>query len=102
MKRITEAGGLIGVALFEPALCGGDIIGSFVRTVSHAAHVLGGVHSIALGSDWDGGIVTSVSAKDTHVLASALIRVGNFSEEQVRKILFENAASFFRRSLPIR
>lgn len=100
MKRIAAAGGLVGIALFEPALCGGDIVGSFVRTVSHAADVLGGIDSIALGSDWDGGIQTSVSAKDTQVLAAALIRVGNFSESDVRKIMFENVNTFFRRFLP--
>lgn len=100
MKRIADAGGLIGIALFEPALCGGDIIGSFVKTVSHAAKVLSGVDSIALGSDWDGSISTSVSASDTHLLSSALLKLGNFTAEEVRKILFDNALGALRRMLP--
>lgn len=100
MQRIADAGGLIGIALFEPALCGGDIVGSFVETVSYAAKVLGGVGSIALGSDWDGSITTSVSASDTHLLSSALLKLGNFTEEEVRKIMFENAFGALRRMLP--
>eukprot|EP00177_Eucheuma_denticulatum_P007844 GFKZ01014281.1.p1 GENE.GFKZ01014281.1~~GFKZ01014281.1.p1 ORF type:complete len:207 (-),score=16.27 GFKZ01014281.1:1868-2488(-) len=100
MQRIADVGGLIGITLFEPALCGGDIIRSFVETVSHAAKVLGGVDSIALGSDWDGSITTSVSASDTHLLSSALLKAGNFTEEDVRKIMFENAMGALRRMLP--
>lgn len=98
LRKISEIGGVIGIALFEPAQCGGDILGSFVRTVLHAAQVLGGVDSIALGSDWDGAVKT-ISAADTHLLSAALLKVGNFSEESVRKMLFENAKGFLTRSL---
>lgn len=98
LRKISESGGLIGIALFEPAQCGGDIIGSFVRTVLHAARVLGGVNSIALGSDWDGTVKT-VSAADTYLLSAALLEMGNFSEESVRKILFENSKDFLKGSL---
>jgi len=100
MRRISAAGGLIGIALFQPALCGGDIIGSFVRSVRHAATQLGGVDSLALGSDWDGKVHTSVSAADTHILSAALQAVGNFSQWEVEKIMFKNAHQFFRNSLP--
>lgn len=99
VKRIAEAGGLIGITLFEPALCGGDIVGSFVKSVRHASQLVGGVDSIALGSDWDGKVHTSISAADTHILAASLHSVGNFSKEEVRKIMYENAYRFFRSSL---
>lgn len=100
LKRIVNAGGLVGITLFKPALCGEDIITSFVETVSHAAKVLGGVESIAIGSDWDGAITTSVSASTTHLLSSALLIFGNFSHAEVQSIMYDNAHRFFERSLP--
>lgn len=100
LKRIAANGGLIGIALFEPAQCGGDIILSFVRSAVHAAAICGNTDSIALGSDWDGAVHTPVSAAETSILATALLREGNFSEDDVRKIMFENAHRFFREVLP--
>lgn len=100
MLKISNAGGLIGIAIFDAVHCGGDLIGSFVRSVSHAATVLGGVESLALGSDWDGNVLTSVSAADTGLLSSALLGMGNFSESDVRKMMFGNVKDFLTRNLP--
>lgn len=98
LREVNGVSGVIGIGLFEPAQCGGDIIGSFVKTVLHVAKVLGGVDSIALGSDWDGSVRT-ISASDTYLIAAALRKIGNFSEGAVRKIMFQNAQSFLQRSL---
>lgn len=99
MLKISKAGGLIGIAVFKSVHCGDDIIASFVRSVSHAARVLHGVDSIALGSDWDGRVLTSVSAADVHLLSSALMAMGNFSEGDVRKIMYQNAKNFLIQGL---
>lgn len=96
---IAGAGGLVGIALFEPALCGGDIIGSFVKSVLHARDVIG-IDKVALGSDWDGKIHTSVSAEDTSLLSSALLHIGNLSRAHVAQVMTGNARSFLARNLP--
>lgn len=101
LKRIAGVGGIIGITLFRPALCGEDLVKSFVTTVVHARSVLDSVDAIALGSDWDGRVFTIISAADTHVLASALLAEGSFSEKDVRKIMYENSFNFLARSLPM-
>ena len=100
ITRIARAGGLIGVALFRPALCGGDIIESFVHSVEHVSQISGGVGSLALGSDWDGSVFTAVSAADTHILSASLMEIGNFSHDDVTRIMYKNAYEFFLRFLP--
>lgn len=109
LRRIVDAGGLIGIALFRPALCGDDLVASFVDSVRHVVRVTGGnVGAVALGSDWDGTVEAVVTAEETEVLAAALLNSseeeggsgGGFSEEEVRRILFENALAFLSKSLP--
>lgn len=98
LQKISERGGIIGITLFDPPLCGDDKISTFVASVSHVANLLGGVKSIGIGSDWDGTVNAIVSAEDTHVLASALLREGNFTEAQTRQIMFENSFEFLKAS----
>lgn len=94
LRLIVQRGGLIGVALFRPALCGEDTVMSFVRTVSYLKRELG-INSVALGSDWDGAVHMHISAADAQVLAEALRVHTNFTEDDVRKIMYENVHSFF-------
>lgn len=101
IKRIVAAGGLIGVGLFKPALCGDDVTLSYVKSVRHVADLIGDVNSIALGSDWDGCVHVATSPAQTHVLSSALLAIGNFSHAQVEKIMFTNALSFLKRAMPM-
>lgn len=100
IDKIGQVGGLIGVALFEPALCGGDIIQAFVNCAVYIKQRLGSVDNIALGSDWDGSIRTSVSAAETHLLSSALLAIGKFSDSEVEQIMYGNAKAFFEKALP--
>lgn len=92
--------GIIGIALFYPALCDtNDLVGSFVKSVVHAISIVG-VNHVALGSDWDGAVVTSVDASQTKVLYGALLRDGGLSEDNVKAVLHRNAAEFLGRCLP--
>lgn len=100
LLRIGRAGGLIGIALFEPAICGKDLIISFVESIKHAVSVLDDINSIAVGSDWDGAVHTPISSADTKILATALLEYGNFTHEQVKRIMHDNAYDFFMRTLP--
>lgn len=98
LRLVAKRDGLIGIAVFKPAMCGEDIVLSFTKSVAHAAGIAG-IDRIALGSDWDGAVHTSVSAADVQVLAQALRVHGNFSEKDVRNVMYYNARRFFERNL---
>lgn len=100
MRWIAAHKGIIGITLFEPAQCGGDIVSSFVMSVIHAKQVLGDLSAIALGTDWDGAVKTSISAADTHILSAALLASNQLSADQVYDVMFRNSLAFFSRSLP--
>lgn len=97
IRKIAQGKGLIGVGLWEGALCGTDL-GSFVKTVRYLISV-GGVESVALGSDWDGFVTTLVDAEGAPALAEALLQDG-LTESEVRAVMGENALRFFRENLP--
>lgn len=101
LRRIAEVGGIIGVGFYAPAVCGDDWVLSFVRSVRHVVDVTGGIDAVALGSDWDGTVEAMVPADQTGVLVDALLTIGNFSEQDVERILFSNAIRFLRDSLPV-
>lgn len=100
LRLVVSSGGIIGIALFPPAICGDDLIKSFVESVKHIINLAGGVGSIALGSDWDGSVTVAVTPDRVDVLAAALIEVGGLERRDVERVMYENAVEFFKRSLP--
>lgn len=100
MRRIASPDSIIGISLSEPAQCGGNIVSSFVRSVVHAKRVLGDVLAIALGTDWEGAVKTSISTADTHILSAALLTSHQFSSDEVYDVMSGNALTFFTRFLP--
>lgn len=100
VRRISNDGGLIGVALFWPAMCGDDSVHSFVKTVRKVVEIVGHVESVALGSDWDGSVGVQITSDRVHILSAALMDPGNFTKQDVERILFANVNSFFQRALP--
>lgn len=93
-------GGIIGVGLFSPALCDeSDLLGSFVKSVLHAISVVG-ADRVALGSDWDGAVVTSVDASQSRIVYSALVADGGLSLSEASGILYGNSARFLQECLP--
>lgn len=100
IQRIANVGGIMGIALFRPAICGNDSVASFVRTVQRVVHITGTVGNVALGSDWDGNVMIQITSDRVDILSAALINIGNFSREEVERIMFDNVKDFFMRSLP--
>jgi len=91
MRAVADTGGLIGVFFFGPYL-GGGILGGRVelvaRHIAHAVRVLGAEY-VALGSDWDGMIVTPTDMRtccELPRLVQALLDVG-LTDEQIVKVL---------------
>jgi membrane dipeptidase len=60
VRAIAERGGVVGIMYHTPFLGPGCGRGRLVSIVDHLEHTLriGGEHCAALGSDWDGAIVT--------------------------------------------
>jgi membrane dipeptidase len=60
LRAVADTGGLVGVFFHGPFLGGGYLRGRVARVAQHISHAvrLVGAQHIAIGSDWDGMIVT--------------------------------------------
>jgi membrane dipeptidase len=100
LRLVASVGGLVGIALFYPAVCDErDLLGSFVKSVVHAVRLIG-VEHVALGSDFDGCVKTSVDAGDMRTIFAALIHIGGLNESEAHMVMYENSLNLFRRCLP--
>lgn len=97
VRRIVAKGGLIGVGFWDEVTCA-PTLDSVVRSLRHAVTVAG-IDHVALGSDWDGFVRTPIDAARTGWLTAKLVEAG-FSEDEIRKIMGENALTFFAKWLP--
>lgn len=92
-KAIRDSGGVVGINLYT-AFVGGD--GSMEALLAHFDHflALGGERTVALGSDWDGGITGAggiAGAEDMVRLAEAMERRG-YGAALIRDIFYNNLA----------
>ncbi len=97
LARIAETGGVVGVGLWQTAVCG-ETPADWARAVRHAVSVAG-VDHVALGSDWDGAVPVIVDASGTAHLTEALLREG-LGPDEVRKIMGANVIRVLRETLP--
>lgn len=88
LRGVARAGGVIGIAYFEVAVCGTDAT-AIARAIRHAVDTAG-VDAVALGSDFDGAVATPFDTTGLGLLIDALFQAG-FSEEDVAKIMGGNA-----------
>jgi membrane dipeptidase len=97
MTEIASRGGLVGVGSWEAAVC--DITPEgVVRSIRRAIDLLGDDH-VALGSDYDGTVEVAFDASELAVLTQTLMDQG-FTEEEIRKVMGQNAVAFFLEHLP--
>ncbi len=96
IKGIAETGGIIGIALFEKALCGSSIEDT-ARAIRYTADLVG-VEHVGLGSDFDGAVKTSIDITGLPTLTEALIKQG-FSNEEIRKIMGGNLIRVLKETL---
>jgi len=97
LDRIASAGGLVGIGFWEGAVCGPDA-GAIARAIRYTADRIG-VERVALGSDFDGAVVTPFDAAGIRALVPALASQG-FSSSEISAILAGNALRFLTASLP--
>jgi membrane dipeptidase len=98
LRRIAAKGGLIGIGFWEEAIGPITDLKATVRAIRYAVNVAG-IDSIALGSDSDGSVPMPFEISGMVLLTDALLKDG-FTEPEIRKIMGENQAAFYKKMLP--
>ena len=94
-RLIRDSGGLVGVNMYREFVGGGGSMDDLLR---HFDHFLGmdGEATVALGSDWDGGITAAGNLRgveDMGKLAAAMERAG-YGEKLIQAIFYGNLSRF--------
>ena len=97
LKEIAARGGILGIGYFDGAIC--DISPKGIaKEIIHAVELLG-EDAVALGSDYDGTVTTSLDTSELAAITHELLAHG-MAEPQIRKVMGENAKRFFAKNLP--
>lgn len=100
-EQILEIGkrnGLIGIGLWETAICGTDATAT-AKSIKYVADKIG-VDKVALGSDYDGAIQSMFDVTGFPLIVSALEKEG-FNRSQIEMIMGGNIRDFFLHNLPL-
>lgn len=97
LEAIAAQGGVIGVGIWERAVCGSTPAAT-AQAMRHVADLVG-VEHVALGTDFDGTVSVPFDASGLPQLTEALLNAG-FSPAEIRQIMSGNAIRIFRQTLP--
>ncbi len=97
IDAIAERGGVIGIGLWDTAVCGTKAEDT-IRAMDYMIKRVGDEH-VSIGSDFDGYVLTHFDATGLPALTQAMIDAG-WSEETIRRVLGGNAIRVLRASLP--
>jgi len=97
MIEIASRGGLLGIGYWDGAVCDISPEG-IVDSIRYAIDLVGADH-VALGSDFDGATTVMLDTSELAILTQVMID-RNFSEEEIRKVMGDNARRFFLDWLP--
>lgn len=97
MRNIAAAGGLIGVGFWEAAICD-DSPAGIASAIAYGIELVGADH-VALGSDFDGSVTTSLDSSELAAITQALLDAG-IGEEAIANVMGGNALRFFSQNLP--
>ena len=97
MQRIAARGGLIGIGFWAEAICDASPAG--IAAALDAAVALLGEDAVALGSDFDGAVTTTIDAAGMSAITAALLARG-MDERRIAKLMGGNVRDFLLRSLP--
>ncbi len=97
IKAIANSGGLISIAMFEQAVCGIDAKAT-ANAIKYTVDLVG-VDYVALGSDFDGSVVTPFDITGLPLIVEELMNL-NFSKEEINKIMGGNIKIFLLKNLP--
>jgi len=97
LKKIAASGGLISIAMFEPATCDSTVASS-VKAIKYCIDLVGADY-IALGSDFDGAIEIHTDITGLPLYVEEMLNVG-ISEVDIRKVMGGNVKNFMLKNLP--
>lgn len=99
-EHIVEIGkrnGLIGIGLWETAVCGTDAEAT-AKSIKYVADKIG-VDKVALGSDFDGAIQAHFDVTGLPLIMKALQKEG-FNSAEIQQIMGGNIRDFLLKNLP--
>ncbi len=97
IRKIAENGGLIGIGFWAGAV--GDLHPlSISKSIRYVVDLVG-IDHVALGTDFDGAVVTGFDAANVIMLTEALIQEG-FTDKEIRLIMGGNQVRFLMDNLP--
>lgn len=94
---IGQHQGLVGIGLWETAVCGTDAAAT-ARSIRYVADKIG-VDKVALGSDWDGAFRMHFDVTGTPRIVTELEKL-KFTRAEIEMIMGGNVRDFFLRNLP--
>ncbi|MEX0838299.1 MAG: dipeptidase [Parvibaculum sp.] len=97
MKRVADAGGVVGIGYWSGAICNTAPEG-VVKAIRYAIDTLG-VDHVGLGSDYDGAVGVDFDTSELAVLTGEM-RKANFTEEEIAKVMGGNVVRLLRANLP--
>ena len=96
IRGIAANGGLIGIGYWDGAVCDTTPQG-IVAAMAHVRDLVGAEH-VALGSDFDGAVVTRFDTSELSLLTQELLAQG-FTDAEIRAVMGGNALALFRKGL---
>jgi microsomal dipeptidase-like Zn-dependent dipeptidase len=97
MKEIAARGGLIGIGYWDAAVCG-NTPRNIASAIQFGIKLVGAEH-VALGSDFDGAVLSGFDTSELIALTHELLEAG-IQEPEIRLVMGENLLHFFERNLP--
>ncbi|HQQ82677.1 MAG TPA: membrane dipeptidase [Cyclobacteriaceae bacterium] len=94
---IGQHQGLVGIGLWETAVCGTDAAAT-AKSIRYVADKIG-VDKVALGSDWDGAFRMHFDVTGTPRIVAELEKL-KFTRPEIEMIMGGNVRDFFLRNLP--
>ncbi|MFT5135981.1 MAG: membrane dipeptidase [Arenicella sp.] len=98
MRNIARKGGLIAVGYWEGAICGTSPA-HIAGAIAYGIELVGADH-VALGSDFDGSVTTSLDTSELVAITQALLDLG-VATTDIRKVMGANMQQFLASQLPI-
>lgn len=97
IKGVAATGGLIGIAVFEQAVCGTDATAT-AKAIKYAADLVGVKH-IAMGTDFDGAIPAHFDVTGFPLIVEELLKFG-YNDADIAAIMGGNIRDFMLKNLP--
>lgn len=95
--EIGKRNGLIGIGLWETAVCGTDAVAT-TRSIKYVADLIG-TDKVCLGSDYDGAITAHFDVRGLPLIMNELKKLG-FNKTEIEQMMGGNVRDFMLRNLP--